>query len=258
VIFFRFFDSFIMARVGAGSALLSVAMSATMDCGSGVPLCGVLTLESGYGTGYYEHAEPSVHGLWPETGSYGTSQCIAPGNSADPSELPSCYATTDDVSHQLDFVTHEWDKHGSCAGVADVADYFGQICSLSAPPLQVMSTVRSASGDFTAMKTALVDAGYPVWSEDGQSEVLLSACAKSDGRWKLAKVADFQSVCFDSTPGPSPVPSPVPSPSPSAGHCYPNEHGPACSSDADCDGVVYCVRCAHSGYCTDVPLSFQI
>ena len=33
-----------------------------------------------------------------------------------------------------------------------------------------------------------------------------------------------------------------------------NQHGPPCSSDADCKGVPDCVRCAHSGYCTDQPL----
>lgn len=37
-----------------------------MNCGNGVNLCGLLTLESGFGTGNYGHDEPVVHGLWPE------------------------------------------------------------------------------------------------------------------------------------------------------------------------------------------------
>lgn len=231
-----------------------VAMAADMDCGAGVPLCGVLTLESGYGSGYYQHDTPSVHGLWPESGSYGTSQCIAPEDPTDPTKIYSCYQNYDDAAHQLEFEGHEWDKHGKCAGVRDVEDFFGQICALSAAPLEVMSEVRSSKpGDFAAMKTALMKAGYPVWSESGEQEVLLSACASYDGRWKLAEVSDFRALCGGSTP--TPAPSPTPSPSPSTGKCVKNVKGPKCSSSADCVGLESCVRCAHSGYCTDVPLA---
>jgi hypothetical protein len=64
----------------------------TMDCGPRVNACGVLTLESGLGPGVYGHTEPSVHGLWPEVGSYGTSACIAPsGSTASPTRVYSCY-----------------------------------------------------------------------------------------------------------------------------------------------------------------------
>ena len=64
-----------------------------MDCGEGVPLCGVLTLETGYGGGYYHHAHPSVHGLWPQVGEYGSSACIPPRvSAASPTRLYPCYA----------------------------------------------------------------------------------------------------------------------------------------------------------------------
>ena len=63
------------------------------------------------------------------------------------------------------------------------------------------------------------------------------------------------------TPSPSPGPSPSPSPSPSsspspspAASCVPGQHGPPCDSDEDCSSVPDCVRCAGSGFCTDVPL----
>jgi hypothetical protein len=36
-----------------------------MDCGN-APLCGVLALETGLGSGAYAHDTPAVHGLWPE------------------------------------------------------------------------------------------------------------------------------------------------------------------------------------------------
>lgn len=241
-----------------------------MDCGNDVPLCGVLTLESGYGTGYYGHDAPSVHGLWPQVDPFGTSACIAPTNPADPTEISSCYKPDDnDIVHQLQFVAHEWDKHGKCAGVTDVADFFAQICSLSSGPLQVMSDTRTSTpGDFEAMKTALVKAGYPVYSSDSDNQqLLLSACASTDGRWKLAAVSTFGTVCGGTTPSPTPAPTPspptpspapTPTPSPAPGQCVSGQSGPACSADGDCEGVEDCVRCASSGYCTDVPLAVLV
>ena len=102
--------------------------NAYMDCGPAF-LCGVLVLETGFGDGYYKHDKPSVHGLWPEVGEYGTSKCKKPTRSSDdPSRVFSCYeGTSGPAEHQLQFETHEWEKHGSCAGVADAEDYFSQI-----------------------------------------------------------------------------------------------------------------------------------
>lgn len=36
-----------------------------------------------------------------------------------------------DLSHQLTFVQHEWEKHGACSGAADEAGYFDTICTLA-------------------------------------------------------------------------------------------------------------------------------
>jgi hypothetical protein len=73
-----------------------------MQCGPGVPLCGVLTLETGEGPGLYGHPTPSVHGLWPETGAYGSSACIRPRGSAfDPAVLFPCYAVRSGVPSQV-------------------------------------------------------------------------------------------------------------------------------------------------------------
>lgn len=38
------------------------------------------------------------------------------------------------------------------------------------------------------------------------------------------------------------------------GQCASGHRGPKCSSNADCTNLANCVRCAKSGYCTDVPL----
>merc|ERR1712064_108265 len=115
-----------------------------------------------------------------------------------------------------------------------------QICSISSAPLSVLASARADGGTFASMDTALRNAGYPIFSvDDSNMQYELSACATQNGVWKISAVSDFSSVCGGSAPG---------------GECVPNQHGPACSSNSDCDGVTGCVRCAGSGYCTDVPL----
>ena len=172
--------------------------TSTMTCGASVKLCGLLTLESGYGPGTYNHPVPHVHGLWPENGSYGTSQCIAPSqSSADPTKVYSCYNQTDETdASNLSFEVHEWETHGICAGVKNSNDFFTQICALSTDPLNVMIKVRNQGGDLNSMSTALTKAGYEVYAVDTtNSQVELSACAPSNGQWVLSHVSDFTKNC---------------------------------------------------------------
>jgi hypothetical protein len=44
-----------------------------------------------------------------------------------------------------------------------------------------------------------------------------------------------------------------PHPGPPATQCAADKHGPPCVTDADCTSKPNCVRCAHSGFCTEVP-----
>eukprot|EP00469_Lotharella_globosa_P018687 CAMPEP_0167813534 /NCGR_PEP_ID=MMETSP0112_2-20121227/1910_1 /TAXON_ID=91324 /ORGANISM="Lotharella globosa, Strain CCCM811" /LENGTH=199 /DNA_ID=CAMNT_0007712633 /DNA_START=67 /DNA_END=666 /DNA_ORIENTATION=+ len=170
---------------------VGIGRPSSMHCGA-APLCGVLVLESGYGSGSYHHGEPAVHGLWPETGRYGTSQCIQPKERADPSSTSPCY---DDLS----FMRHEWEKHGVCAGVQDSSDYFSQICSLSKAPLAVMQSLKGKGATLEEMADALEeDQGYPVYYVDSSSDsqIYLSACSAGYGRpWQLADVAEFSMKC---------------------------------------------------------------
>lgn len=119
--------------------------NAYMDCGD-APLCGVLTLETGLGPGNYHHNKTGVHGLWPEVGQYGTSQCIGPTRSTeDPTKVYTCYNEPDTpTAHTISFEQHEWEKHGQCAGVADVEDFFGQVCSLADKPVSLMEAARKS------------------------------------------------------------------------------------------------------------------
>jgi len=222
-----------------------------MECGKNVPFCGVLTLESGMGGGYYHHRHASVHGLWPETGQYGTSKCVPPADRSGPKKIYDCYARKHGEKEQIRwFEEHEWTKHGMCAGVKDVDDFFGQVCALSKEPVAALARAREEAGqDFDLMAQALRDDGYPVWKVDEEyDQVLLSACAGDDGRWVLSTIAEMPSKCPGTSPGPTPGPTPA------EGSCKPGIRGPACESDDDCSGLSGCIRCAHSGHCTDEPL----
>ena len=90
-----------------------------MDC-HGAETCGVVVLETGMGTGHYQHEHPSVHGLWPQTRPHGNSACVPAQNSTTLSAfIPPCYNNDEaqgDLAHQQDFVEHEWTKHGKCSG----------------------------------------------------------------------------------------------------------------------------------------------
>jgi len=236
----------------ATSKCPSIPYGDYMECGEGVQLCGVLTLETGEGTGYYHHDQPGVHGLWPEVAPYGNSACVSPQDPADLESLSSCYApqgneTTE--SHQLDFQSHEWQKHGTCAGAANASDYFSQICNLAQGPLRVMAAARSAGLDLVDTADQLQRSGFCVWNMATEQQIELSACAGSDGIWKLAPYDTFSDLC--KWEGPLP-PEPTPSPAPT--QCVSGQHGPPCSSDNDCRNMTGCIRCATSGFCTDVAL----
>ena len=93
-------------------------------------------------------------------------------------------------------------------------------------------------------------AGYPVFGTDAVNlQIELSVCAGDDGKWRIADPSAFGTVCKGSGPQPGPPPPNH------TGHCAEGKHGPPCRTNADCVGVGGCVRCAHSGFCTDVPIT---
>lgn len=215
-----------------------------MNC-SGTSLCGVLTVESGYGTGYYEHPTPGVHGLWPEVGGFGSSSCIAPKDTTSPTRLFPCYQGDDNSSHQIAFEQHEWTTHGICSGTQNATDFFTQICGLAQAPLAVMKKTRdSGVTNTSAFAQDLASAGYAIWDTMSNGQVELSACADANGVWRLGAVSDFLELCGAGPPTP---------PSPPGGKCEPSVHGPPCRLDSDCADKPGCVRCAATGFCTDVP-----
>jgi len=148
------------------------------------------------------------------------------------------------------FESHEWSKHGICAGAIDADDFFAQVCALSDAPLAVMATQEA--GGMQAMVSAVKADGFPVFSVDEfNDQIELSACAGADGRWKLSAPSSFASVCGVSNSATAP---PLTTTGHSSAACWPNRQGPPCRVDSECAGISGCARCAHSGYCTDVPL----
>jgi len=239
-----------------------------MSCGTAA-LCAVLVVETGLGDGPYRHDKPVLHGLWPQDGSFGSSVCIRPKKST--ADLPydrrrpdllECYdqnLNNGMTRQEHGFANHEWDKHGKCAGVKDVHDYLDEACGLAGGPLQVMAAARRRGVDDTyEIAEELYQAGYPVWKATYRDvqEIQISACANADGTWFLADPAEFGILCGPSSktsvkpPSLSSPPSSVPGAG--AGQCVPGVRGPACSGNADCSGISGCVRCAKSGFCTNI------
>ena len=223
------------------SGFHSLAPAGRMDC-KGAAVCGVLALESGVGTARYDHWPPYVHGLWPQVYPYGNSACRRPTVSARTATgSATCYK-------DRGFQAHEWEKHGVCAGVRDSQDFFVQVCSLASKPLNLMT---DAGRDLKAQVQALMSAGYFIWKVDiKQQRISLSACGTCEGEWHLVPPDQFTARCG----GACAIKPPPPPPAGSALACVPNKHGPPCASNADCKGKAGCLRCARSGFCTDVPL----
>ena len=147
--------------------------------------------------GAYQHPTPSVHGLWPEVAPYGTSECAKPSlSTADPRRVVQCYgATGEGTSHIIDFETHEWEKHGECAGVRDARAYLTTVCGLAEQPLQAMTAARKAGGGLDAARRAVMGLGLEIFAVDEQhSQLLLSACSDGD-TWTLSPVEKFPEAC---------------------------------------------------------------
>jgi hypothetical protein len=139
-----------------------------------------------------------------------------------------------------------------CAGADDAADFFTQVCALAVKPLAIMNATRSNGGDLTDMANALTDAGYEVFATDTtNSQVEVTACAGPDRQWVLTPISNFTAACggWAATDDSTPIGDDA-----AVDSCQPSTHGPPCTSDIDCVNVQNCLRCAGSGYCTDVPL----
>ena len=241
--------------------------------------------------GAYMAGHLTLHGLWPQyaaarSGSTYPFNCSS-SEKFDPAALdkvrggraalieywPNVKSSPSDWQSYEGFWTHEWDKHGTCTGMSQ-RDYFEaaleQLQKLGTPAV-ITDNVGKA-----AVPKAKIQAAYggskrvSLGCGGGQYLSAVATC------WALDKASHLPAEQIDCPPsviaedtckGPAvtisafgppgppgpPPPPPGPPPPPAAGQCVTGKHGPPCKSNADCAHVPHCLRCAHSGFCTNVP-----
>ena len=229
----------------------------------------------------------TMHGMWPSrTGSDESSYpCTCTTETFDPSKFPA--ALSADMSKywlslegpNTPFWTHEWTKHGTCADLPTQAGFFNTTLAWRKliDAVTVLKDAGITPGDkYEATKidaaftsaigvTALLGCGkggdnsVQTFSfcidHDAQKLVECDASVKS-GAGGVVSCDRSQDILFSD--GSSPGPSPGPSPTPSGDQCVPSAHGPKCSTDSDCTSYPHCVRCAHTGYCTESPATKNV
>lgn len=164
-----------------------IAGAAFMTCPASSPMCGVLAIESGFGPNAYKHPAPGLHGLWPETGAYGTSACQRPQNATfDASAVARQCAYVNETSGDWVFARHEWAKHGMCAGGPGPASaYFAQACSLARVALSNLTGAAS----WQLMQAAAQQSPFLWGVSQPDKQLLFSVCATGiNNTWTFCTV----------------------------------------------------------------------
>lgn len=169
-----------------------------------------------------------------------------------------------------DLASHEWSKHGSCT-LWSSEEYFSYVESMyyrvNAPgakgPALLTASVGSTvlKADLAAAFAADLDGKQvafncdsdchfsEIWTSWALDPSTLAPTTPLDyGEGEPCGCDELVILAWTSN-GTCPEPAPN-----NATTCEPDTHGPKCASDSDCRRVGGCVRCASSGYCTDVPL----
>jgi ribonuclease T2 len=129
-----------------------------------------------------QHSEFIVHGLWPECGA-GNPQSCKDGGPADAIDKEKIYAYM-----PSDFlIQHEWDKHGTCSGLARSA-YFDLIGNLFGK----LKIPRLSGAPNPDKIEELFMANNPGLDAD---EIYLSCTA--NGPKKSGNTLDEVRICFD-------------------------------------------------------------
>jgi ribonuclease T2 len=238
--------------------------------------------------GLWPNYDPALHGgfEWPQfcnvSGQPGYPEC-----QHDPSG-PLCHPSAKAVSTFNmtgrwqawalqyafgDLASHEWPKHGSCTPWSKSEEL-----QLQYWELQEASYRNVSSGAGAALVTqnvgrdvpyATLQAAFDADTGGHHTTLTCAAGCHFDQVWLgfqaakgsllplvtplhgvntsgVGSCASCDAVHISAWVG-------CPAPSPPATKCMPSQHGPSCSRDADCLKVTGCVRCAHSGFCTEVP-----
>lgn len=217
----------------------------------------------------------TLHGLWPSrTGAnVANYPCFCTNQTFDPTAVASIRTELDQFwpssqQDNVEFWTHEYTKHGTCA--ESISELDSELNFMSGA-LNLRKQQNSLKLLSNAGLTPSVTRDYSVqaFSNAFPHEVILH-CNSSNYLIEVASCFDKNlnaidcdaqayggTTCKDSIVfppvGSSSGPSPSSAPSPSADACIPDHHGPPCSGDSDCVHYANCLRCAKSGYCTEEP-----
>lgn len=236
--------------------------------------------------GLWPNYDPAQHGgfEWPQycdVGGHDFPSCLKhPTRECGPSEAAiSAFNVTGRWQAWAlqyafgDLALHEWGKHGSCTpwstddssqmrywelqeaayhnvsngvGASLVADNVGSHVSYAA----LRAAFDADAGGHRTTLTCVADCHFDqVWLgfEAAKGNLLPLVTPRNGVNMTSAgSCASCEAVHIAKWSG-------CPPPEPAAETCEPSEHGPPCAKDADCSHKKGCVRCARSGYCTDVP-----
>ena len=222
----------------------------------------------------------TLHGLWPSR--EGAAECSYPctctAEKFDQSKIGSILPQMTEFwpssyPPNAPFWSHEWTKHGTCSGFQQL-EYFSTTlswlqktnASLALKKKGIVpGSTYSASDIASAIDAA--NGAAPLLGCDRSSNSLttVSFCLNVDATKlvecdsSIVNAGGNINSCDRSKPilfnngAATPTRSPT-APSPGAKKCLKDKKGPPCSSNADCVDFPDCVRCAKSGFCTQVPL----
>jgi ribonuclease T2 len=229
----------------------------------------------------------TLHGLWPQysqTRGGSTYPFDCSSEQFDPSVLsqvqggraaietywPNVKASPGDWASYSSFCQHEWTKHGTCTKLSQL-DYFNfaiyflqqagtpQVITSnvggSVPKAQIIAAYGGAKRvSLSCGGGSFLGQVMTCWGLDNATHAPTTRvdCPTAVLQEDSCPGSSIQITAFSSPP-PSP-PSPPPPPPPQGGSsCLPNQHGPLCTADAQCLNYANCLRCATSGYCTNMP-----
>ena len=278
-----------LALSSSGMSRSCASASSTCGCDSSDNAFDYMLLVEQW-PGAWEKTNPThftLHGLWPSR--VGSDECSYPctctNERFDEGAISSIMEDMKEYWPSLEgsgnegFWSHEWGKHGTCAEVSSSSgskqlDYFSLALNWLkktnvSVALEKAGIVPGASYDASAIQDALYTANGVkglLGCKSGNSLDSVSFCldptasrlvdcdeSVAQGGGSVSSCRSSSKIYFSDASGGAPTAPP----SPGGDKCSRGKRGPACRQDADCSSVSGCIRCAHSGYCTDVPLTFS-
>jgi len=226
----------------------------------------------------------TLHGMWPSRdGTSGTSAASYPCScTQDPFTDAAIQSIMPDMEKYWpslkgandQFWTHEWSKHGTCTGQTELQYFEATLHAREQfdahKALQAAGFVEG-QGYPKSQYDAAFDKSFGVQPELGCDQLnqlrevgfcLSNFPAPMPLDCNDAVLAQhgeandcdpLTDIIFAAKAAPPSPPRPTPPPGPPATQCAPDQRGPPCTSDADCASKPNCVRCAHSGFCTEQP-----